>query len=503
MIDVGQREMDIIATFVPRSDVPPLEDVRRPPAGASLIELRADLLPPDCDLGALVRAATLPVVLTLRSRAEGGEGPDDAGERRSFFARATSWPVALVDLEAARDLDLLGAVVPGERAIVSVHLSEVPADLENRVRSLLATPARLVKAVPAARSVSEVAAVLKVALALGIHADQRRRTVLHASGEVARITRLLCPFWGARVCYAAWDAGRRAATGQLLPEEILALTGHLDAPPRRLHVIIGQPVSHSLSPRMHGAAYRALALPYLFAPLEVATVEELGALLTPAGEGALDALGCDVGGLAVTMPWKMAALGRCTVVAPRAARARAVNTVLPRRGKLLGDCTDIDGVTRALLDTGMAFDSARALVLGTGGAARAAAVALDLAGARVAMLSRDPLRARLTAAELGVEAVADPGACGACSVLVNATPAGAAGEPGPVLEALSLPAGAVVVDLPYGELPTGLERLAATRGWRYVSGRKVLLWQGVAQFAAMTGSAPPVTAMAAALGLET
>jgi len=64
MIVLGQRLMDIIATFVPRPGVPPQEDVRRPPAGASLIELRADLLPAACDLEALVGAATLPVVLT-------------------------------------------------------------------------------------------------------------------------------------------------------------------------------------------------------------------------------------------------------------------------------------------------------------------------------------------------------------------------------------------------------------------------------------------------------
>ena len=69
------------------------------------------------------------------------------------------------------------------------------------------------------------------------------------------------------------------------------------------------------------------------------------------------------------------------------------------------------------------------------------------------------------------------------------------------LDSLRLQEGAVALDLPYGEAPTGLEILARRRGWRYISGRQVLLWQGVAQLAAMTGAAPPVEAMAVALGI--
>ena len=87
------------------------------------------------------------------------------------------------------------------------------------------------------------------------------------------------------------------------------------------------------------------------------------------------------------------------------------------------------------------------------------------------------------------------------AVVVNATPAGRDGAPSPWLEALRAPAGALAVDLPYGDAPTFLEQLAASRRWEYAGGREVLLYQGVAQFAAMNAVAPPVQAMAAALGL--
>lgn len=493
--------MNIIVTFLPSPAVPCQEDVRHPPAGASAIEVRADLLPVGCDLESVVRAAPLPVVLTIRSRAEGGRGPDEPAVRRDFFVNAVTLPVALVDLEAARDLDLLGSVVPGERAVVSTHLPDVPADLEQRVRGLLGAPARLVKVVAVARSVLDVAAVLRAGRALSRLPEARQRAVLFAAGEVACLSRLLGPMWGTGVAYAAWGTDRVAAPGQLVPEELLALTGHLDGPPRRLFAVIGQKVAASLSPRMHSAAYRALGLPYLFAPLEVATETELHALLRPLGEGLLDELGCEPGGFAVTRPWKQAAASRCTVLAPRAARAMAANTVLPRPGKLLGDCTDVDGVTRALHEAGVKVSGTRAVVLGTGGAARAAAVALDLAGARVALLGRDMTRARAAATAVGVDALVDPGAAHTCSVVVNATPAGGRGEPIPMLEELRLGESVAALDLPYGVERTGLEELASARGWRYISGRDVLLWQGVAQLAAMTSAPPPVEAMAAALGL--
>jgi shikimate 5-dehydrogenase len=238
----------------------------------------------------------------------------------------------------------------------------------------------------------------------------------------------------------------------------------------------------------------------LFVPLEIASREELGTLLRPQGEGCLDDLGFAVAGFAVTMPWKSAALPCCSIVAPRAQRAGAVNTVLPRPGKVLGDCTDIDGVTKALAEAGVTLAGARALVLGSGGSARAAAVALDLAGAAVAILARDRKKAVALGRSLGV-GVATGESTPGFGIVVNATPAGGDGVAAEILDSLRLGEGAVALDLPYGEAPTGLEILARQRGWRYISGRQVLLWQGVAQLAAMTGAAPPMEAMAVALGI--
>ena len=494
--------MEIVATYVPAIGRDPATELARPPEGAALVELRADLLPAGLDLGTLVAASPVPVVVTLRSRAEGGEGPDDGASRRRFFERALALPAAFFDLEAARDAELLGRSVPAERTILSAHWpSGVPADLGAQARELLAGPARFVKLVPTARSLADLLEVLRLVVSLDRGPRAHRRAIVLAAGEAGRATRLLGPLLAAPIAYAAWAAGRAAAAGQYTTDELRATVGHLRGRPQRLFAVLGNPVAASLSPRLHAAAYRELGLPHLFVPIAVTDAAELGELLAPAGESALDSLGLPAGGFAVTMPWKEEASRRCTVVAPRAQRARAVNTVLPRHGRLLGDCTDIDGVVRVLAEQGIELAGARALVLGSGAAARAALVALEQVGASAAVAARDAGRAEAIAREFGVACCA-PADVGAFRVVVNATPAGHGGLPEPLLDSLALPAGAVAVDLPYGDAPTRLEELAGERGWHYVSGREVLLFQGVAQFAAMTGSPPPVRAMARSLGLD-
>jgi len=492
--------MEIVATYVPSPGRQPADELRMPPDGATAVELRADLLGAETDLAALVAASSLPVILTLRSRAEGGSGPDDPAERRRFFERNVALPVAFLDVEAARDSEVLGAVVPRERVILSRHFAGLPDDLEEMTGALLAANTRFVKVVPNAGSLADALAVVRLAMAFDRGPRAQRRAVLFAAGEAGRLSRLLGPLVAAPHADAAWDEERAAAPGQLTPASLLAVAGHLHGRPRRVFGVIGTPVGRSLSPRMHGAAYRALGLPNILVPIEVTAVSELGALLRPLGESELDALGLPAGGFAVTMPWKEEAAQRCDVLAPRAQRARAANTVLPRPGKVVGDCTDIDGLTRVLLEEGVELGDARALVLGTGAAARAAVVALDLAGAEVAVCGRDGRRAEAVARELGVHAV-ELAASERFDAVVNATPAGGDGSSSPFLEGLRLPAGAVAVDLPYAPVPTFLEQLATSRAWRFVGGREVLLYQGVAQFAAMNAVAPPVRAMAAALGL--
>jgi shikimate dehydrogenase len=257
----------------------------------------------------------------------------------------------------------------------------------------------------------------------------------------------------------------------------------------RLAGVIGWPVEHSRSPQMHNAAYAALGMDwaYVAMPVEPARLEQ-------ALRGAA-ALG--LAGLNVTIPHKQATAAICDELSSEARRADSANTVLMLGGgRLRGETTDGQGMLDAIGE----LPGPGALVLGAGGAARAAVAALADAGLLVTVSARRPQAAEQLAHELGATATGWP-ARDAPELIVNATPLGQAGEAArPPLEARLLD-GRVVCDLAYrGDgAETGLIAAARERGARAVDGLEVLVRQGALAFRLLTGAEPPIEIMRAAV----
>jgi len=252
--------------------------------------------------------------------------------------------------------------------------------------------------------------------------------------------------------------------------------------------VIGHPVAHSRSPAMHTAAYRALGLDWEYTAIDVPPDALAG---YAAGMGA-----AGFAGVNVTIPHKAAVLALCDELSDAARRCGSVNTVLVRPGGLRGETTDGAGLLWALGEV----EPADALVLGAGGAARAAVAALADAGWRVAVAARRPE----AAAELGAGVAPWPPSAGA-RLIVNATPIGQqAAGPGPVAVEL-LTSETIVCDLAYrGDgAPTPLIVAARERGARAVDGIDVLVGQGIFAFELLTGVAAPVEVMRAAARGET
>ncbi|HEY3763531.1 MAG TPA: shikimate dehydrogenase [Gaiellales bacterium] len=252
--------------------------------------------------------------------------------------------------------------------------------------------------------------------------------------------------------------------------------------------MIGHPVAHSRSPAMHTAAYRSLGMDWEYTAIDVAPdgLGEFVAGLAAAG----------FAGVNVTIPHKQAVLPLCHELSDEARGSGSVNTVLVRPGALRGETTDGDGLLWALGDVA----PADALVLGAGGAARAAVSALVAAGWRVAVSARRPE----AAAALGVEGRPWPPR-EAAALVVNATPIGQR-EAGTVPITIELLGpGMVVCDLAYrGDgRPTALIEAAPARGARAVDGLDVLVGQGIAAFELLTGVPAPVEVMRAAARGET
>lgn len=263
----------------------------------------------------------------------------------------------------------------------------------------------------------------------------------------------------------------------------------------RKAAVLGSPIAHSRSPQLHLAAYRALGLPWTYERIEC-TADQL--------PGLVDGLGPEWVGLSVTMPGKEAALAYATERTERAELVGSANTLVRIDNGWRADCTDVDGVLGALRGGGVEALS-EAVVLGAGGTARPALLALaELGAATVTIVARDAGRAASAvdlAQRLGLTATVigfDPAEVGAAAArsgaAVSTVPPAAAAA---VAEAVAT--APVVLDAIYNPWPTPLAEAVAAAGHTVVSGLDMLINQAYGQVEQFTGHPAPRAAMAAAL----
>lgn len=249
--------------------------------------------------------------------------------------------------------------------------------------------------------------------------------------------------------------------------------------------VIGHPVAHSRSPAMQTAALTALGLAgeWTYGAIDLAPGEFEAEVAALAAEG-------EYRGVNVTIPHKEAALAVADEVDPVAREIGAANTLAFADGVISAFNTDAPGLRRALRANP---DGRRALVLGAGGAARAAIWALHSAGAVVEIWNRTESRAAAVVEEMDVphaRVVTDPDP-GAYGLIVNTTSVGLHGED-PFAELPLDPdqlAERVVVDMVYAEGPSTLSQVAAERGAAVVDGLEILVQQGACSLAIWLGEA--------------
>ena len=267
-------------------------------------------------------------------------------------------------------------------------------------------------------------------------------------------------------------------------------------PPPTLAVLLAHPAGHSLSPAMHDAAFAAAGIAGRYEAWDVAP-EALPAALERLRQSPT-LLGANV-----TVPHKETVLRHLDALTPEAERLGAVNTIVRRDDRLLGHNTDAIGLAAALAGLARPPGPGRAVVLGAGGAARAAVAVLLQAGCSVRVHNRTHPRAEALAAAMrhvgtvvaiGAEALRE--AIAEADWLVNTTSVGMHGGPpgSPVPEGV-LPASGAVIDLVYRPRPTPLLAAAAAAGLETQDGVAMLVHQGAASFTAWTGREAPLAAM--------
>lgn len=457
------------------------------------LEFRLDSLPKPAtalsklkDFLADHRDAT--VIATCRRKANGGGFDGPLLTQLEILAKAAQNGCQLIDLE----LESAEDAKPAQRAklrsagaalIISFHDFARTRSLDQAADRIEAMEPDYVKVVSTARSLADNLAVLRLIENRSISSH----VVGIAMGEEGLISRILGPRAGGAFTFAAFSDATGTAPGQLSARTLhdLYRVDQLDQA-TRVFGVAGNPISSSLSPLLHNTAFRRENLNAILLPLKVRSLTDL---LTVVEE-------LPLAGVAVTMPLKTEVLPHLANMDPLTARIGACNTLRTGAdGKLYGFNTDVAGIVRPLERRGR-LKGARVVVLGAGGAARAAVFALVEQGAEVFIVNRTHEKAVALARQAKAKSLKhELLAKQHFDVLINSTPCGMKGNKQtlPIAEN-ELNAG-LVFDLVYNPMETPLLSLARSRGIPVISGVEMFVQQGARQFEIWTGKPAPESEM--------
>lgn len=449
---------------------------------ADLVELRLDGVA-DLDVMGALGGRRQPVVVTCRPVWEGGRfaGPEEV--RAAVLKQALELGADYVDIEWRAGLESL-VRAHADRVVLSAHdFAGVPKDLTEQVRAMRSLGTALIKVAVTPSGLRDLAALREIAKA--------GPAIVIGMGGSGLPSRLLAAHFGSRWSYA----GNGVAPGQVpasrMVEEFRFREVHEGT---AVYGVVGNNVTHSLSPVMHNAAFTAVGLDAVYVPLLASDFEDFLAF-TRAFE---------VQGVSVTIPYKLDALRAASDADAQARSVGAANTLKRVGGRFTAGNTDVDGFLaplEAMYPGPLA--GVRAAILGAGGAARAAIVALLAKGARVTVHARRATQARELASAFGVAIGPWPAEPGSWDLLVNCTPAGGASAPDDSPLSGGPFGGAVVYDLTYRapeEGPSPLLVEARRGGCLTLDGLPMLVVQAERQFEWWTGKRPPEGVMAAAIG---
>ena len=495
-----------------------LRSVERSAMAADLIELRMDLIA-DGDLDQLIAAARrvsgrIKIIVTCRRKEEALLPPpfDQAvrkkGMTKTSKMRLLKQAIALgadfIDIELAegdRAIKQLQSFCRQQksstRIIVSWHdISKTPSlgTLKEIFQACAQTGADIVKIVPYARTAADN---LKVPGLIAYAKAQDRKIIAMCMGDLGQISRVMALVWGSYLGFAVLPGGKKSAPGQLtlstmrefqhlLPCHQRSIQPGLLPPDTLNFVLLGNPVRQSLSPLMHNKALEAMQIDGHYSAF---CVSDLAQAMT-------GIRGMNIRGASVTTPFKTAVMEYLDEIDADAVALGAVNTIVNERGRLAGYNTDWLGLMQALEDkipvAGETF-----VIIGAGGAARAAAYGIKKEGGRPVIVNRTRDKGRALAARFDcpfypLSTIGKIQAHG----LINTTSVGMYPRihQSPV-DIKVLANYQVVVDVIYNPLKTRLLRDAEAQGLKIVSGLEMFVRQGAGQLKLWTGKDAPLALM--------
>jgi len=406
------------------------------------------------------------------------------------------------DLTEVR-LDLIRQIPPlSNESVITyrgqVDLSMLPTDYQGMIdigeAPLPATKLRIIRShhdyerTPSADAIADrlMAAEKSVYIAKGAYAINSladlhslfeasrhvaRRHILLGMGELGAVTRLRSELLGNEFTFGY--VSQPTAPGQLSIAEMRRLGDRC-----MLTGIVGHPLSRSLSPLMHNAAFRATGINGTYLRFDSPTSDRLAEVMRE----------YDVRGVNITVPHKETVMEQLDRISPEAGAVGAVNTIVNDHGRLSGENTDIIGILVALNKAGFRAETGKKiLIMGSGGAARACAYIMGKQGCRIIVAARNPLTSTRLVRDLGCELINPTQAdISKYDLIVNSTPIGMYDDSPYPVSLTGLSPHQTVLDMVYGH-ETSLTRLAHDVGARCASGVDMLVAQGAASFELWTG----------------
>jgi 3-dehydroquinate dehydratase/shikimate dehydrogenase len=462
--------------------------------GNTFLEFRLDYLADPSSGIALIRSfcnryAEAQILATCRHRENQGHFSGALLRQFEILRAAGEAGAIAVDLEieSAEKIKAAASALRETTALlVSYHSfrnTPAPAALLRRLERI---PADAYKLVTTANKPADVLRLIEFQ-----KAHRGVPLICLAMSETGLPTRILAPALGCPFTYAAPASCSGTAAGQIAAKSMRSLY-HSDKLNRqtRVYGVIADPVAHSKSPAIHNRAFQARRIDAVYLPFLVAAphLSEWMQLATR----------LPVCGFSVTIPHKQRIRHHLDVVEPLAKRIGAVNTVWRKSGKWRGTNTDVDGVLKPL---GRRLRPAHKsiLIVGYGGAARAAAIALADAGAQITITGRNLGGAHELARVVKADVVSLKQAqTQNYDALIHATPVGMSPGPKESLFPNRVPA-AIVFDMVYNPNETLLLQQAKQQGCNVIYGSEMLLEQAACQFEIWTGESAPRTVMKSAL----
>ncbi len=429
------------------------------------------------------------VLATCRHRQASGHFNGDVRQQLRILQDAASAGAAFIDLEI-ETAEQIKTALPSVRELaplcLSYHNFESTPALAPILKRLSRIPADVHKLATTARKPSDNLRLFEL-----LATPRVIPLIAMAMSEIGLLSRILAPCRGSLYSYAAPSTDEGTAPGQISSklmrqlyrcEKINSNT--------RVYGVIASPVSHSKSPLIHNRAFQArridsVYLPFLVAPQQLADWMNVAAQLP-------------VSGFSVTIPHKQRIMRHLDIIDPQAKRIGAVNTVWRKAGKWRGANTDAAGVIQPL-SKHFRLANSSILIAGYGGAARAAAIALSDASAKVTITGRNMKSAQQLAAVVKGSAVTLKDAqSDRYDAFINATPLGMAPNPQGSIFNDKIPS-ALVMDMVYNPHDTKLLKLAAAQNATLIYGIEMLLEQAAHQFEIWTGDTAPRSVMKRAL----